>query len=99
VIKFERTATALPPHGWQLLPLRFHRLDTDSVVLTNLVGEHVFVTPDQLEAVVNGNCADQELLARLRAVHLIQVPGERLPAELLAIKLRTRMRRLPRADR
>ena len=40
-------------------------------------------------------CADQDLLARLRAAHLIQVPGERLPAELLAIKLRTRMRRLP----
>jgi sulfatase maturation enzyme AslB (radical SAM superfamily) len=33
-------------------------------------------------------------LARLRAAHLIQVPGETLPAELLAIKLRTRMRRL-----
>lgn len=29
---------------------------------------------------------------RRTAAHLIQVPGERLPAELLAIKLRTRMR-------
>jgi His-Xaa-Ser system radical SAM maturase HxsB len=95
VIKVERAATTLPPHGWQLLPLRFHRLDADSVVLTNMVGEHVFVTPDELGAVTDGTCADQELLARLRAAHLIQVPGERLPAELLAIKLRTRMRRLP----
>ena len=94
-MKLERAATALPAHGWQLLPLRFHRLDADSVVLTNLVGEHVFVTPDELSAVVDGTCADQELLARLRAAHLIQVPGETLPAELLAIKLRTRMRRLP----
>ena len=50
-MKLERAATALPAHGWQLLPLRFHRLDTDSVVLTNLVGEHVFVTPDELDAV------------------------------------------------
>jgi His-Xaa-Ser system radical SAM maturase HxsB len=95
VIKVERAATTLPPHGWQLLPLRFHRLDADSVVLTNMVGEHVFVTPDELGAVADGTCADQELLARLRAAHLIQVPGERLPAELLSIKLRTRMRRLP----
>jgi uncharacterized protein len=95
VLKLEKVATTLPQHGWQLLPLRFHRLDPDSVVLTNLVGEHVFVTPCELSAVVNGTCADQDLLARLRAAHLIQVPGETLPAELLAIKLRTRMRRLP----
>lgn len=95
MIKLERVATALPRNGWQLLPLRFHRLDADSVVLTSLVGEHVFVTPDDLSAVVNGTCSDQELLARLRAAHLIQIPGETLPAELLAIKLRTRMRRLP----
>jgi His-Xaa-Ser system radical SAM maturase HxsB len=95
VIKQERAATSLPTHGWQLLPLRFHRLDAGSMVLTNLVGEHVFVTPDEFIAVVEGTCADQELLARLRATHLIQVPGETLPAELLAIKLRTRMRRLP----
>ena len=95
MIRLERAATSLPPHGWQLLPLRFHRLDADCVVLTNMVGEHVFVTPDELCAVADGTCADQELLARLRAAHLIQVPGETLPAELLAIKLRTRMRRLP----
>jgi uncharacterized protein len=94
-MKLERVATALPRHGWQLLPLRFHRIDADSVVLTNLVGEHVFVTPDELSGVIDGTCADQELLARLRAAHLIQVPGETLPAELLAMKLRTRMRRLP----
>lgn len=95
MIKVERAATILSPRGWQLLPLRFHRLDADSVVLTNLVGEHAFLTPNELSAVADGTCADQELLARLRAAHLIQVPGERLPAELLAIKLRTRMRRLP----
>src|SRR3984957_8661771 len=94
-MKLERAATALARHGWQLLPLRFHRIDPDSVVLTNLVGEHVFVTPDELVAIVDGSCVDQEVLARLRAAHLIQVPGETLPAELLAIKLRTKMRGLP----
>jgi uncharacterized protein len=95
MLKLERAKSTMPRHGWELLPLRFHRLGTDSVVLTNLVGEHVFVTPDELGAVVNGTCADQDLLARLRAAHLIQVPGETLPTELLAIKLRTRMSRLP----
>lgn len=95
MIKLERAATGLPPHSWQLLPMRFHRLDADRLVLTNLIGEHAFVSTDELSAVADGTCADQELLARLRAVHLIQLPGETLPAELLAIKLRTRMRRLP----
>jgi His-Xaa-Ser system radical SAM maturase HxsB len=95
VIRQERAATLLLPHGWQLLPLRFYRLDADCVVVTNLVGEHVFVSPAELSAVADGTCMDQELLARLRAAHLIQAPGETLPAELLAIKLRTRMRRLP----
>jgi His-Xaa-Ser system radical SAM maturase HxsB len=94
-IKLERSATVLPADGWQLLPMRFHRLDSDSVVLTNLVGEHVFVTPDELISVTDRTCPDQGLLARLRAAHLIQVPGETLPAELLAIKLRTRLGRLP----
>jgi His-Xaa-Ser system radical SAM maturase HxsB len=95
VIKLEQSSTALPPHGWQLLPMRFHRLDADSVVLTNLVGEHVFVTPGELIGMTDGICTDQDLLARLRAAHLIQGPGEALPAELLAIKLRTRLGRLP----
>ena len=95
MIKLDRAATTLSPHGWQLLPMRFHHLDANSVILTNLVGEHVFVTPDELIAVVDGSCVDQEVLARLRAAHLIQLPGETLPAELLAIKLRTKMRRLP----
>ena len=95
MIKLERVATTMPLHSWQLLPLRFHRLDADSVVLTNLVGEHVVLSPDELTAIVEGTSTDQDLLARLRATHLIQVPGETLPAELLAIKLRTRMSRLP----
>lgn len=83
------------PGAWQLLPMRFHRLDPDSVLLTNLVGEHAFVTDAELLAILDGTCTDQGLLARLRAKHLIQLPGERLPMELLAVKLRTRLRRLP----
>ena len=43
---------------------------------------------------LDGSCTDQRLLAALRAKHLIQLPGERVPLELLAIKLRTRLRRL-----
>ena len=81
--------------SWALLPLRFHRLSDDAVLLTNLVGEHAFVTEDELLSVVDGTCQNQPLLAELRAKHMIAAPGEQLPAELLAMKLRTRMRRLP----
>ena len=81
--------------SWTLLPLRFHRLSDDRVLVTSLVGEHVFVTEDDLLSVVNGSCQNQSLLSELRAKHIIARPGEHLPAELLAMKLRTRMRRLP----
>src|ERR1700722_8900556 len=94
-VRLAREATSVPPGGWQLLPLRFHRFDEDSVLLTNLVGEHTFLSEAQFLGVLDGTCADQGVLAELRARHLIQLPGERLPAELLAIKLRTRLRRLP----
>jgi uncharacterized protein len=95
MIKLDRTATELRPHGWQLLPLRFYRFDDGAVLLTNLVGEHALVSADEFLSVVEGTCENQDVLAKLRTAHLIQVPGETLPAELLAIKLRTRMRGLP----
>jgi uncharacterized protein len=94
-LRLARATTYLPPASWQLLPLRFHRLDPDNILATNLVGEHAFLTESQFLSVLDGTCTDQRLLAELRAKHLIQVRGERLPAELLAIKLRTRLRRLP----
>ncbi len=93
--RISRQATAVERGGWELLPLRFHRLGDNMVLLTNLVGEHSFVTERQFLTVLDGTCEDQDVLAELRAKHLIQLPGERLPAELLAIKLRTRLRRLP----
>ena len=94
-LRIPREATGVAPASWQLLPLRFHRFDPDSVLLTNLVGEHAFLPEGQFLTVLDGTCTDQGVLAELRAKHLIQLPGERLPAELLAVKLRTRLRRLP----
>ena len=93
--RLPREASAVTAGSWQLLPLRFHRFDGDSILLTNLVGEHTFLSEGQFLAVLDGTCSDQRVLAELRAKHLIQLAGERLPAELLAIKLRTRLRRLP----
>jgi uncharacterized protein len=92
--RLDRDTVAVPPGGWQLLPLRFHRLGGDQVLVTNLVGEHAFLTGEEFQGVADGTCRDQRVLAELRAKHLIQLPGERLPADLLAVKLRTRYRRL-----
>ncbi len=74
--------------------MRFHRL-AEALVLTNMVGEHTFVEEAALLSVIDGSCEDQELLAELRAKHLIYIAEDRLPLELLAMKLRTRTRRLP----
>ena len=93
--RLERESVAVQPGSWQLLPLRFHRFDADQILVTNLVGEHIFLTWEELQSVVDGTCRDQRVLAELRARHLIQLPGERMPADLLAVKLRTRHRRLP----
>jgi His-Xaa-Ser system radical SAM maturase HxsB len=93
-LRMAREATGVEPASWQLLPLRFHRFDPDSILLTNLVGEHVFLSEEQFLRVLDGTCTDQGILAQLRAKHLIQLPDEQLPSELLAIKLRTRLRRL-----
>src|SRR5262245_4811827 len=92
--RLERGSVDVPPGSCQLLPLRFHRFGADQILVTNLVVEHTFLTWEELQSVVDGTCRDQRVLAELRARHLIQLPGERMPADLLAVKLRTRHRRL-----
>lgn len=80
---------------WELLPFRFHRLN-GRVLLTNMAGEHLFVTPAELDEIAEQRLpADSALVRRLRAVHVIRRPGERAPLDLLALKARTRHRRLP----
>ena len=58
-MRLEQPRLCTWPAGWRLLPLRFHRLDADSILLTNLVGEHLFVTEAQLLSVVDGSCNDR----------------------------------------
>lgn len=80
----------------ELLPFQFERFDNDRVLLTNLVGEHLFVASDELEAIVDRHLAPgSELLQRLRSKQLVRLEGEEYPLELLALKARTRYARLP----
>ncbi len=79
---------------WALLPFRFERMD-DRVLVTNLVGEHLFLSSTDFESFSEGNLpVDSSLVRRLRAKHLIREADDDLPLELLALKARTRYRRL-----
>lgn len=79
---------------WQLLPFRFERI-AGRVLLTNLVGEHLFLTGEEFEQLASGELpTDSPLVRRLRAKHVIRESDDELPVELLAIKARTRYRRL-----
>lgn len=83
-----------PSADWQLLPFRFERIN-GRVLLTNLVGEHLFLTDEEFEQLSSGSLPnDSTLVRRLRAKHVIREGGDELPVELLAIKARTRYRRL-----
>jgi His-Xaa-Ser system radical SAM maturase HxsB len=87
-------STRTEPTTWELMPLRFHSLADDRVVVTNMVGEHLVLPRSDLNAIVNGGDPSLELLSAMRARHMIRMPGETLPVELLAMKLRTQKRRL-----
>lgn len=80
---------------WELLPFRFERFAGGRVLLTNMVGEHLFVTSDELDVIVEKDlAAESHLVKRLRGKHLVRLEGEEVPLELLALKTRTRYNRL-----
>jgi uncharacterized protein len=79
---------------WQTLPFRFERMGA-RVLVTNMVGEHLFLTEEEFGALAGQKLPeDSVLVRRLRAKHVIREAGDELPVELLAIKARTRYRRL-----
>jgi His-Xaa-Ser system radical SAM maturase HxsB len=80
---------------WQLLPFRFHRVDA-RVLLTNMVGEHLFVSQADFEQLAGDRLpSDSPFVRRLRGKQIIRQPGDRAAIDLLALKTRTRYRRLP----
>jgi uncharacterized protein len=90
----EPTAFQAPSADWQLLPFRFERLN-GRVLLTNLVGEHVLLSGEDFDRFAERSLpADSPLVRRLRAKHVIRENSDELPVELLALKARTRYRRL-----
>ena len=79
---------------WRFLPFRFERMGGRTLV-TNMVGEHLFLTTEEFGALSSRSLPDDSPLVRkLRAKHVIREDGDDLPLELLALKARTRYRRL-----
>lgn len=94
--KFQAAEAFAPDTAaWRLLPFRFHRTN-GRVLLTNMVGEHLFVSADEFDQLSEERLpTDSPLVRRLRAKQIIRQPGDRAPIDLLALKARTRYRRLP----
>jgi uncharacterized protein len=90
----DQVAFAAPTADWEFLPFRFERLG-ERVLVTNLVGEHLFLPEADFERFAERDLpTDSPLVRQLRAKHLIREPSDDLPVELLAMKARTRYRRL-----
>jgi uncharacterized protein len=90
----EQVAFSAPSANWEFLPFRFERLG-ERVLVTNVVGEHTFLAAADFDCFVERELPnDSDLVRRLRAKHLIREPNDNLPVELLAMKTRTRYRRL-----
>jgi uncharacterized protein len=94
VTRFQGQAS-YQPSGWEYLPFRFERLN-GRVVVTNMVGEHVLLDGREFDLLAQRALpVDDPLIRRLRGRHIVRMPDEDLPLELLAMKVRTRLRRLP----
>jgi His-Xaa-Ser system radical SAM maturase HxsB len=80
------------PDDLQLLPLRFERLDPSRCLVTNMVGDGLLLSSDELERVTSLNLtAGDGLYERAFSKLLISRKGQTSQLQLLALRLRSRM--------
>jgi His-Xaa-Ser system radical SAM maturase HxsB len=83
------------PGHYELLPFRFEPLGDNELVLTNAVGEFVFLPRPALDELVSRKLLPADPIYRtLRSRHFIREPGDKASLELLALKARTRYQHL-----
>ncbi len=81
--------------SYQLLPMRFLRLDESRVVISNMVGEFLVVPRSRLADIIEHRVErDESLYADLVARHLVLDPADNSALDLLALKYRTRQSHL-----
>jgi len=84
-----------PESGYRLLPFRFARLDSERYLLTNEAGEPAIVPVETLRALVGHTLSPSAAeYLDLKASHFLQDDSSTLAPELLALKVRTKLRRL-----
>jgi uncharacterized protein len=78
--------------GYKLLPFRFIRLDGDRYVATNLAGEYVVLTQEELRQ-FSGKLipAGSGIYNNLKSKHFLYDDDSNVALELLALKVRTKM--------
>jgi His-Xaa-Ser system radical SAM maturase HxsB len=84
-----------PGTAYQLLPFNFTALDESSYVVSNIAGQYHVLKRETLEALVRHTLPrESNDFIELRAKHFAQDEHSRSAVDLLALKLRTRYRRL-----
>jgi His-Xaa-Ser system radical SAM maturase HxsB len=86
--------SVVDPHELQLMPFNFERLNPNEVLLSNMAGEWLVLTPDEFDQFVKREFTDENLLSKLESKHFIAAGKTELPIRLTALKVATRMRRL-----
>lgn len=88
---FRQRDEVAPAGEYRLLPFRFMRWSDDEVLVTNDVGEFVFVSAADFAALCEHRLnADSVSYANLRARHILDDAHSQLPLDLLATKYRTK---------
>lgn len=81
--------------GYGLLPLRFHRLSSNKVFLSNFVGEWQVLTDEAFRLFLNRQLnPNTETYKNLRAKHFLIDADSSVAYDLLALKTRTRLSHL-----
>jgi hypothetical protein len=89
---FREAAVFAPTTGLQLLPLRFERLRADRYFVSNIVGEGLLLSQEQLDRVVSLDLSPGDgLYERAFEKLLVSAKGQRSQLQLLAMRLRSRM--------
>jgi His-Xaa-Ser system radical SAM maturase HxsB len=94
--KFKSLDAYLPKEntGYEILPFKFERLGGD-VFVSNLVGEFKFLSEKDFQDFTAYNINPiSELYSDLQSKHLLIERGSSISLELLALKLRTKLKRL-----
>jgi His-Xaa-Ser system radical SAM maturase HxsB len=81
-----------PDDGLELLPFRFERAGGDNYLVSNMVGDFIHLTREEINRLVDLElCPADGLYEKAYAAHLITRANQRAQHQLLALRLRSRM--------